>query len=107
MVAYTNSAILAGSKSPDAAKLFIDFVTSPAGQLAIGNINIRFPINTNVQSTYNLATALQQYLPGVPTYQDPDRSILLTRHSIPDRVYEHLRLSPKSSPSFFFMNCKV
>lgn len=72
MIAYTNTAILTGTKAPDAAKLFIDFVTSPAGQLAIGNINTRFPINTNVQSTYNLATSLNQYAKGQTTYQDPD-----------------------------------
>ena len=74
MLVYTNTAILAGSKSPDAAKLFIDFCTSPAGQTAIGNIDVRFPINTNVNTKYNLVTELQQYLPGTTTYQEPDAS---------------------------------
>ncbi len=72
MLAYTNTAILAGAQHPDAAKLFIDFCTSPLGQAAIGNISIRFPVNTNVPTTYNLASSLKQYTPGQSTYQDPD-----------------------------------
>lgn len=72
MLVYTNTAILAGAKDPLAAKLFIDFCTSPAGQTAIGNIDVRFPINTNVNTKYNLATELQQFLPGQTTYQEPD-----------------------------------
>ena len=64
MVTPSMSGILKGALHPNAAQLLTDFMASPAGQTAWGNINVRTPVNPNVNAKWSLTSEIKTFYPG-------------------------------------------
>ncbi len=64
MLTPSSAAILKGALHPNAAKLLVDFMASPAGQAAWGNINVRTPVNQNVNAKWSLKSEIATFDPG-------------------------------------------
>lgn len=80
-------AILKGAQHPDAAKLLIDFLASPAGQTVVGDVTTiiptsspRIPMNLNVTVPYSMTSLIAKYDPGANLTYVP-ASILLNSSS--------------------------
>lgn len=79
----SSAAILKGAQHPNAAKLLIDFLASPAGQAVIGDVtNIiptsspRIPINPNVQVPYSMQSVIAKYDSGATLLYVPAHILL-------------------------------
>jgi len=64
MVAPSDAAILKGAPDPAAAQLLVDFMASPAGQTAWGNINVRTPVSQTVTAEWSLSSEIKTFDPG-------------------------------------------
>lgn len=64
MLTPSNAAILKNAVHPAAAQLLIDFMASPAGQTAWGNINVRTPVSQTVTAKWSLASEIKTFDPG-------------------------------------------
>jgi iron(III) transport system substrate-binding protein len=67
MLTPSNAAILKNAQHPNAAKLLIDFMASPAGQAAWGNINVRTPVSQTVTAKWSLTSEIAAFYPGAGT----------------------------------------
>jgi iron(III) transport system substrate-binding protein len=75
MVETSNLGIIAHAKDPAAAKLFVDFASSPIGQLTIGNINVRTPVSRTVNATWSEVNVINHFAPGATLAYFPSVSI--------------------------------
>ena len=64
MITPSNSMIIKNAQHPNAAKLLTDFMASPAGQVAWGNVNVRTPVNPNVTAKWSFTSELKNFDPG-------------------------------------------
>jgi iron(III) transport system substrate-binding protein len=64
MITPSNSMIIKNAQHPNAAKLLTDFMASPAGQTAWGNIDVRTPVNPNVVAKWSFSSELKTFDPG-------------------------------------------
>jgi iron(III) transport system substrate-binding protein len=67
MITPSNAAILKNAQHPNAAQLLIDFMASPAGQTAWGNINVRTPVSQTVTAKWSLKSEIATFDPGAGT----------------------------------------
>jgi len=67
MITPSNSMIIKNAQHPNAAKLLTDFMASPAGQVAWGNIDVRTPANPNVTAKWSFTSELKNFDPGAGT----------------------------------------
>jgi iron(III) transport system substrate-binding protein len=67
MVTPSNAAILKNAQHPNAARLLVDFMASPAGQTAWGNIDVRTPVSQTVTAKWSLASEIATFYPGAGT----------------------------------------
>jgi len=67
MLTPSNAAMLKNAQHPNAAKLLIDFMASPTGQTAWGNINVRTPVSQTVTAKWSLASEIATFYPGAGT----------------------------------------
>ncbi|MDG6914895.1 MAG: extracellular solute-binding protein [Nitrososphaerota archaeon] len=63
------SMIVKNAPHPAAAELLTDFMASPAGQEAWGNINVRTPVSQTVTATWTLPNVIQHFDPGAGTVE--------------------------------------
>jgi iron(III) transport system substrate-binding protein len=64
MITPSNSMIIKNAPDPSAAKLLTDFMASPAGQIAWGNVDVRTPVTPNVAAKWSFDTELKNFDPG-------------------------------------------
>jgi len=64
MITPSNSMIIKNAQHPNAAKLLTDFMASPAGQTAWGNVDVRTPVNPNVNARWSFSSELASFDPG-------------------------------------------
>jgi iron(III) transport system substrate-binding protein len=64
MITPSNSMIIKNAQHPNAAKLLTDFMASPAGQIAWGNVDVRTPVTPNVAAKWSFDTELKNFDPG-------------------------------------------
>jgi iron(III) transport system substrate-binding protein len=64
MITPSNAMIIKNAQHPNAAKLLADFMASPAGQVAWGNVNVRTPVTPNVDAKWSLSSELKNFYPG-------------------------------------------
>jgi iron(III) transport system substrate-binding protein len=64
MITPSNSMLIKNAQHPNAAKLITDFMASPQGQVAWGNIDVRTPVNPNVTAKWSLTSELANFDPG-------------------------------------------
>ncbi|MDA4117794.1 MAG: extracellular solute-binding protein [Thaumarchaeota archaeon] len=67
LITPNNAAVVKNAQHPNAAKLLIDFMASPAGQTAWGNIDVRTPVSQTVNANWSLASELKSFDPGAGT----------------------------------------
>jgi iron(III) transport system substrate-binding protein len=67
MLTPSNAAIVKNAQHPNAAKLLVDFMASPAGQTAWGNINVRTPVSQTVTAKWSLSSEIATFYPGAGT----------------------------------------
>lgn len=67
MIEPSNAALLKGALHPNAAKLLIDFMASPQGQTAWGNIDVRTPVSQAVTAKWSLTSEISTFYPGAGT----------------------------------------
>jgi len=67
MLTPSNAAMLKNAQHPNAAKLLVDFMASPAGQTAWGNINVRTPVSQTVTAKWSLKSEIATFDPGAGT----------------------------------------
>jgi iron(III) transport system substrate-binding protein len=67
MLTPSNAAILKNAQHPNSAQLLIDFMASPAGQTAWGNINVRTPVSQTVTAKWSLTSEIKTFDPGAGT----------------------------------------
>ncbi|HEV2389141.1 MAG TPA: extracellular solute-binding protein [Nitrososphaerales archaeon] len=67
LITPSNSMIVKNAQHPNAAKLFTDFMASPAGQVAWGNVNVRTPVTPDVAAKWSLNSELKSFDPGYGT----------------------------------------
>jgi ABC-type Fe3+ transport system substrate-binding protein len=67
MVTPSNAGVIKNAQHPNAAKLLIDFMASPAGQTAWGNIDVRTPVSQTVVAKWSLTSELKSFDPGYGT----------------------------------------
>lgn len=67
MLTPSNAAILKNAVHPNAAQLLIDFMASPVGQTAWGNINVRTPVSQTVTAKWSLTSEIAAFYPGAGT----------------------------------------
>jgi len=65
LITPSNAALLQGALHPNAAKLLIDFMASPAGQTAWGNIDVRTPVSQTVTAKWSLKSEIATFAPGM------------------------------------------
>lgn len=81
MIETSNLGIITHAKDPAAAKLFVDFASSPIGQLTLGNINVRTPVSRNVNATWSEVNAINSFAPGATVAYFPSVSIAQNSHA--------------------------
>jgi len=64
MLTPSNAALIKNAQHPNAAKLLVDFMASPAGQTAWGNIDVRIPVSQTVTAKWSLTSAIKTFYPG-------------------------------------------
>lgn len=64
LITPSYAAVVKGAQHPNAAKLLVDFMASPAGQTAWGNIDVRTPVNPSANAKWSLNSTLQKFDPG-------------------------------------------
>jgi iron(III) transport system substrate-binding protein len=64
MITPSNAMLIKNAQHPNAAKLLADFMASPAGQVAWGNINVRTPVTPDVAAKWSLSSELKNFDPG-------------------------------------------
>jgi ABC-type Fe3+ transport system substrate-binding protein len=64
MITPSNAALLKNAQHPNAAKLLADFMASPAGQTAWGNIDVRTPVSQTVTAKWSLTSEIKAFDPG-------------------------------------------
>jgi iron(III) transport system substrate-binding protein len=64
MITPSSSMIIKNAQHPNAAKLLTDFMASPAGQTAWGNVDVRTPVNPNVNARWSFSSELKTFDPG-------------------------------------------
>lgn len=67
MLTPSNAAIVKNAQHPNAAKLLVDFMASPAGQAAWGNIDVRTPVSQTVTAKWSLNSEIKAFDPGAGT----------------------------------------
>jgi iron(III) transport system substrate-binding protein len=67
MLTPSNAALVKNAEHPNAAKLLIDFMASPAGQMAWGNIDVRTPVSQTVTAKWSLNSEIKAFDPGAGT----------------------------------------
>ena len=67
MLTPSNAALVKNAQHPNAAKLLIDFMASPAGQTAWGNIDVRTPVSQTVTAKWSLNSEIKTFDPGAGT----------------------------------------
>jgi iron(III) transport system substrate-binding protein len=64
MITPSNSMLIKNAQHPNAAKLLTDFMASPTGQVAWGNIDVRTPVTPNVAAKWSFSSELKNFFPG-------------------------------------------
>jgi ABC-type Fe3+ transport system substrate-binding protein len=64
MITPSSSMLIKNAQHPNAAKLLTDFMASPVGQIAWGNVDVRTPVNPNVTTKWSLTSELANFDPG-------------------------------------------
>jgi ABC-type Fe3+ transport system substrate-binding protein len=64
MITPSNSMIIKNAQHPAGAELLTDFMASPAGQVAWGNIDVRTPVTPNVAAKWSFDSELKNFYPG-------------------------------------------
>ncbi|MGH9918579.1 MAG: ABC transporter substrate-binding protein [Nitrososphaerales archaeon] len=64
LITPSDAAILKGAQDPAAAQLLIDFMASPVGQTAWGDIQVRTPVSQTVTATWSLPSEIKTFDPG-------------------------------------------
>jgi ABC-type Fe3+ transport system substrate-binding protein len=64
MITPSNAALIKNAQHPNAAKLLADFMASPAGQTAWGNIDVRTPVSQTVTAKWSLSSEIKTFDPG-------------------------------------------
>jgi iron(III) transport system substrate-binding protein len=64
MITPSSSMIIKNAQHPNAAKLLTDFMASPAGQTAWGNIDVRTPVSQTVTAKWTITSELASFYPG-------------------------------------------
>jgi ABC-type Fe3+ transport system substrate-binding protein len=64
MITPSNAALIKNAQHPNAAKLLADFMASPAGQTAWGNIDVRTPVSQTVTAKWSLTSEIKTFDPG-------------------------------------------
>jgi len=64
MITPSNAALIKNAQHPNAAKLLADFMASPTGQTAWGNIDVRTPVSQTVTAKWSLTSELKTFDPG-------------------------------------------
>ena len=64
MLTPSNAGILKGALHPNGAQLLVDWMASPAGQTAWGNINVRTPVSQTVTAKWSLASEIKTFYAG-------------------------------------------
>jgi ABC-type Fe3+ transport system substrate-binding protein len=64
MITPSSSMIIKNAQHPNAAKLLTDFMASPEGQTAWGNVNVRTPVNPDVNARWSFSSELKTFYPG-------------------------------------------
>jgi iron(III) transport system substrate-binding protein len=67
MITPSNSMLIKNAQHPNAAKLLTDFMASPEGQVAWGNIDVRTPVNPTVAAKWSFSSELKNFFPGAGT----------------------------------------
>ena len=67
MLTPSNAAVLKNAVHPNAARLLIDFMASPAGQTAWGNVDVRTPVSHTVTAKWSLTSEIAAFYPGAGT----------------------------------------
>ena len=64
MLTPSDAATIKEAPDPAAAQLLVDFMASPAGQTAWGDINVRTPVSQTVTATWSLPSEIKTFDPG-------------------------------------------
>lgn len=64
LITPSNAALVKNAQHPDAAKLLADYMASPEGQTAWGNIDVRTPVSQTVTAKWSLTSEIKQFDPG-------------------------------------------
>jgi iron(III) transport system substrate-binding protein len=64
MITPSDAAIIKNAQDPAGAQLLVDFMASPAGQTAWGNVNVRTPVSQSVTAKWSLASEIKTFDPG-------------------------------------------
>jgi iron(III) transport system substrate-binding protein len=64
MITPSDAAVVKNAQDPAAAQLLVDFMASPAGQTAWGNINVRTPVSQSVTAKWSLTSEIKTFDPG-------------------------------------------
>jgi iron(III) transport system substrate-binding protein len=64
MIEPSNAMLVKNAQHPNAAKLLADFMASPAGQAAWGNIDVRTPVSQTVTAKWSLPAVIKNFNPG-------------------------------------------
>jgi iron(III) transport system substrate-binding protein len=64
MITPSDAAMIKNAQEPAGAQLLVDFMASPAGQTAWGNINVRTPVSQSVTAKWSLTSEIKTFDPG-------------------------------------------
>jgi len=81
MVTTSIAGVLKTAEHPEAAKLLVDFLASQEGQTIIGNIDVRFPVRTDLPVKYSLDLVA----PGIDKFYYPTADAIQKSQEYKDR----------------------
>ena len=67
LITPSNAMLIKNAQHPNAAKLLVDWMASPTGQIAWGNIDVRTPVTPNVTAKWSFSSELKNFDPGAGT----------------------------------------
>lgn len=67
LITPSNAMLIKNAQHPNAAKLLVDWMASPTGQIAWGNIDVRTPVTPNVNAKWSFSSELKNFDPGAGT----------------------------------------
>jgi iron(III) transport system substrate-binding protein len=75
-VTTTTAGVVTAAAHPNAARLLINYMASPTGQVIFGNIDVRFPVSPTADAKWNLPKAIATYDPGAQVFYYPTQPVL-------------------------------